>query len=166
MQVTTLSDLTSGDGTFILKLYLDGVYHKAPYPYQWSLQARPDQPYWRLWYEAITLSFNLDKCNGLSPSKRLGRWLPTSTSTGWVYSLSEDRMYKWYKSMWKIRLPILKHRGQLAHRRYRRKGNSSPLLVDAKPAKCVGTKATLFSTEWAEKVPAVQKTHKSMNLQE
>eukprot|EP00957_Ditylum_brightwellii_P025274 1912946-Ditylum_brightwellii.AAC.1 len=68
--------------------------------------------------------------------------------------------------MWKIRLSILKHRGQIAHRRNRREGNSSPLPADAQSAKCVGTKATLFSTGWTEQVPAVQKTHKSMNLQE
>eukprot|EP00957_Ditylum_brightwellii_P201776 15327190-Ditylum_brightwellii.AAC.1 len=63
MQVTTLSNFTSGDKTFIPKLFLDGVYHKAPSPYQWPPHARPAQPYWRLWYEAITLTFNLDKHN-------------------------------------------------------------------------------------------------------
>jgi len=99
LQVTTLTDITNGNGTAILAPILTGTNDSVrPNRVKWPVQGKPPPSSWTLWQEAVTrciptkrameLTYTLDPwTDNLSDWKwhydpQL-TWLAECTSTGW-----------------------------------------------------------------------------------
>ena len=103
MQVTTVSDITTGDGRAILSSAL----HSQVNPFQttrylWPQQGPPTPADWKLWEAAITHAI-------LSPRPHqpraleflLGHWLDSTTPWQSYFSPNEQRIYIKERTVWR-----------------------------------------------------------------
>ena len=93
LQVTSLADITSGDGTFILKHYWDGARDGSVIsPFRWPKQGQPKDKEWTLWRKVLKLVC----LRGRILFTPLGNWLDTETKykRKYFYSPAQDIVYE------------------------------------------------------------------------
>ena len=108
LQVTTLSDIASGDGTSILECYWKGLPHaQAHTPYKWPRCGAPSFNDWNTWRGALRTLFYDDAgsmaCRRLRVS--LGKWLHSDDSWEWWFSPAENRLFFQRDGVWRVYLP-------------------------------------------------------------
>jgi ribonuclease HI len=106
LNVTTLSDICTGDGKEIVKLYYHGERDPSrPTYYKWPVQPKPSRYAWRLWRKAIKVNF-LQPQAGMTlmyAMRRPGRWTDGRKDDWiWFYFPRTDRIYKRDGVRWKI----------------------------------------------------------------
>ena len=89
LQIVTVADIASGNGSKILAAHLQGKISKRQSRYRWAPQIRPDKSSWTLWNEAIITSLELDKNNYLPRRRQVGKCLHNKPFKYWRYSLSD-----------------------------------------------------------------------------
>ena len=92
LKVTTLSDITSGDGETICKQYWDGIRDDQRSPlHDWPEQGDPGDRDWTLWRKALKNSFDQTRRKLHTP---LGRWVDTHRDKWkWFYHPLSRRLY-------------------------------------------------------------------------
>jgi hypothetical protein len=108
LQVTTLSDLASGDGTSILDCYWKGQQHPHSHTtYKWPGCGPPSFQDWTTWRSALRTLFYDDA--GSMACRRLrvplGKWLCADDTWVWWFSPSENRLYGKGNNTWRVYLP-------------------------------------------------------------
>ena len=96
LQVLTLSDISSGCGTYILQEALKGIKYKQQKS-DWPLQGNPGKENWMFWKTALTECFSLSS-QGYLPSP-MGAWYH-SNNTKWFFSQTETRLYGFQDNGW------------------------------------------------------------------
>ena len=94
LQVTTLADITTADGTRIMASALEGTKAKNHNPsyYKWPKQQKPPKSIWNSWRTRLA-----PLINGLNGklAQPLGRWTDGGRDKWpWFYAPSEDRLYE------------------------------------------------------------------------
>jgi len=84
LQVSRLSDITTGDGESILQNVLKGCdekYYQSTH--RWPRQGRPPKEWWAKWRSALRRAFSID---GQRPEirEKLGKWFGCMTSSEWA----------------------------------------------------------------------------------
>ena len=127
LQVTTLVDITTGNGMLIRQGILKGNAKLLNEPYyKWPYQPRPGIFSWRLWRKAIKLCFMRGVGLHLQPGFNLGQW-----------NDGEQDKWKWFFHQ------KLYHRGLNRWKVYRRQGRG-----------CLGTQSPFVYMNDAFSKPA------------
>ena len=108
LQVTTVSDLSSGDGTSILECYWQGRLHPHAHTnYKWPRCGPPSLNDWNRWRHALRSLFYDDAGSlaGRRLRQPLGRWLRTDDSWEWWFAPDDNRLYHRHDGAWKVYLP-------------------------------------------------------------
>lgn len=114
LQVVTLSDITTGDGTTVLAGALAGIKSFNQHDdLGWPLQPSPARRLWQEWRRAMEETFRLDKHDRLPLLRRLGPWLPSAKMPSAILVESEVRLYVKEDGNWTV------------HARQQRRGRSS-----------------------------------------
>eukprot|EP00978_Attheya_sp_CCMP212_P022900 scaffold69152_cov82-Attheya_sp.AAC.1 len=101
LQVATVSDIASGDGTYMLPFILDCRKDKHQQTsYAWPQAERPSAPTHNLWQQALRATFGQASTGyGHILQQPLGNWYSDSDSY-WFYSQSEQRLYRRTTTAW------------------------------------------------------------------
>ena len=104
LQVTTLSDITNGNGMLLRQGVMNGdmrVLHQ-PY-YKWPRQSRPGIPSWRLWRKAMKTCFLHGVRLHLKRGKQLGPWNDGDQDDwNWFFSRRPQKIYERHLNRWKV----------------------------------------------------------------
>ena len=93
LNVTTLSDITTADGSSLVASVMDGVRPKwKNSTYLWPRTACPPPIKWKAWREILT-SVVLRSTSSLELKTPLGAWTDNLFHWNWVYSPSKRRLY-------------------------------------------------------------------------
>ena len=99
LQVTTLSDITEGNGTKINKAYKCIKDEERSSPYLWPNQPRPGPLSRILWKTALKTCLQIENKILHTP---LGRWLKTPHQWKWFYNPTSQRLIQHKENQWKI----------------------------------------------------------------
>ena len=108
LQVSTLSDLASGDGKSLLHCFWIGNRDDhADTRYQWPGCGPPSSNDWGIWRLALRKLFYDDAPSVLARRLRnpLGKWTDSSSSWSWWFSALENRLYQRTADRWRVYLP-------------------------------------------------------------
>ena len=104
LQVTTLSDITNGNGMNLRSGIMKGITkpHNQTY-YIWPRQTRPGATSWRLWRKALKRCFMRGVQLHLLPEMRLGRWNDGKKNEwNWFFLRSTQKVYQRVSNRWKV----------------------------------------------------------------
>jgi hypothetical protein len=102
LQVTTISDITNGDGIRVSDNALQGIYdHHRPHYYQWPYQPSPPTSCWTIWRRSLRRCLHDKK---LVLNHRLGKWTDNHDWM-WHFSPTEERLYQRQHQGWKVWIP-------------------------------------------------------------
>jgi hypothetical protein len=104
LQVTTLADITNGNGMLLLQGILKGskMSHHQPY-YSWPRQERPGVVSWRLWRKAIKKCFMRNVRLHLLPGLQLGLWTDGEDADWtWFYMRGTQMIFERVLNRWKV----------------------------------------------------------------
>jgi hypothetical protein len=104
LQVTTLADITNGNGTMIRQGVQKGqmTSHNQPY-YKWPRQTRPGMASWRLWRKALKKCFMREIRLHLKPDMHLGSWTD-GEQEGWTWFLLQrtQKLFQRRENRWRV----------------------------------------------------------------
>ena len=117
LNVTTLSDIVTADGSCLVALVLEGVrptWKRSTYT--WPRTARPSPKRWDLWKDVLT-SVVLRSTSSLLLRHPLGAWHDDIFDWKWLYSPSKRRLYFQEGHGW-VKCDRFRHatRGRQRHR--------------------------------------------------
>ena len=102
LQVVTLADISTGDGTSITTSSWTGTYDSLrPHFFEWPRQGQPPNRDWNLWRKALTLTFGVHPTRHTVPLP-LGPWLDSDDAWSWFYSHQEHRLYERSQRSWNV----------------------------------------------------------------
>jgi len=103
LKVTTLADITDGQGRELLTLMLLGVPKiEVPKRWHWPQQGRPTQTGWMLWQEALNKC--IPKCSN-TLTYPMGMWVDSLKDWKWQWNPLENRLAESTEQGWRIWLP-------------------------------------------------------------
>jgi hypothetical protein len=104
LQVTSLADITTGNGLCIRKGVMSGTMETLNEPYyQWPKQIRPGVTSWRLWRKAIKSCFLRGVGLYIKAGMQLGRWNDGAQDQWkWFYSRHNQHVYQRQGNRWKV----------------------------------------------------------------
>ena len=104
LQVTTMADITNGNGTLIRQGVMKGtlIRHNGQY-YQWPRQTRPGVHSWRLWRKAIKLCLLRGVGLHVHAGMQLGRWIDgEQEGWKWFFMRRSQRIFHRSGNRWKV----------------------------------------------------------------
>eukprot|EP00957_Ditylum_brightwellii_P159579 12147822-Ditylum_brightwellii.AAC.1 len=87
-----LAGITSGSRCYVVADTFKNIKIQTCSEIEWPYQCKASQAHCTTWEVAVKLTFNLQINNSLPAEFQLGEWLDNSTTTGWRYSPSGDRL--------------------------------------------------------------------------
>ena len=104
LQVSTVSDITNGDGSRVSDNALAGNYDsQRPHYYQWPYQQKPPTADWTIWRRILRQCLHDEK---LSLNHRIGHWTDQSECNWlWFFSPIEERLFQRSATGWKLWIP-------------------------------------------------------------
>lgn len=94
LQVTTLADISTGDGWALWRTALQGQKKLQKSPYGWPPQPDPGRRAWENWEAAICGTYSAHHTLALPAARTLRQWMDNSNNIAWAYLPSEDRAYR------------------------------------------------------------------------
>ena len=121
LRVSSVSDISSGDGSFILENYWLGHRDTLNFShYRWPGSGMPSSNDWSLWRRALR-SLLYDDASSVTRRRLrtpLGCWTDANDNWPWWYSPHENRLYKRHNtSLWSV---YTSAPGSARHRQHRR----------------------------------------------
>ena len=105
--------------------------------HKWPPQPRPHQRAWEKWQAALRNIFNLSIYLDFTYHRRLGTRLFLDSTTGWIYSKSQDRFLHHFSKGRSYYCTLILQQGRSSHRRFS-KTEDGPILHP--PADSLSTK--------------------------
>jgi hypothetical protein len=115
LQVSTISDLSSGDGKSIMECFWNGKRNNyTTSPYKWPGCGDPSTQDWVVWRSALLTLFSDNPTSRACRQLRLplGNWLGADDKWEWWISESEQRLYQHCDSTWKVYTPPTGYRSR------------------------------------------------------
>jgi len=135
LRVTTLSEVTTGDGTALSPAALEGTRDDTrPHYYLWPVQPRPPTDELHTWIRALTECFATDTKKLRQP---LGAWIDSDDTWSWFYDDDQQRLFQRIGHDWQVWIP--------SHRRQQRSSTQRFLLTDhSEPPPPSAQRTTIF----------------------
>jgi hypothetical protein len=106
LQVSTVSDISSGDSSFILENYWLGQRDTLNFShYRWPGSGMPSSSDWAIWRRALR-SLLYDDTSSITQRRLrtpLGCWIDINADWPWWYSPNDNRLYRRHNpSLWSV----------------------------------------------------------------
>jgi len=102
LQVSSISDITNGDGSRISDNAINGVFDRhRPHYYQWPYQPSPPPSDWTIWRRSLRRCIHDDK---LILYHTLGKWTDNH-EWSWFFSPTEERLFQRTLEGWNLWIP-------------------------------------------------------------